>query len=1020
MSANTADLITDLQAYGVSRESLRLFDGSIEPEHCIDYLDLIGEDRRKTEPLPDGVAESQGRPLLYFINESRLAESDDEKNHQFYRLRRSIANRGDRAYLARILPGELQVIPVSPGQREPNWKIYEAGSNEALTFFSRLALGHYDGEGDSADADFVFQRMFKLVKNAGDELVGQGVETSDTLSLIGRTLFLRFLLDRSVITDASCIKLNLNDPRGCFDDAHNAYRASQWLDRTFNGDFLPLTDCGSKAFFDQLNPIVFKALGAILRSEEAVGQGKYQLTLNFEKWGDFDFAHVPIGLLSQVYEALCWQWEPDNSKSTSVHYTPRNIASMMVDEAFDGIANAHQCRVLDPACGAAVFLVLAFRRLYRERWQATGKRPVTENIRAILEYQLVGFDISDSALKLAALSLYLTAIELDPNPIPPENLRFNSLKDSVLFNHRRAGVDPKEGPVIGSLGEHVGDRFDGQFDIVLSNPPWTSLKSLKNKERKELLSTAFTRISQEIIERKAEPELAIKYKNPDFTPDLPFLWKSTEWCKPGGRIAVALPTRILFKLEGIPRNARETVFQLLEVTGIINGSNLTDTKVWPNMQQPFMLLFARNQRPKQRNQIYFITPYCDTKLNNKGELRIDSKSAISIDVEASFQYPWLWKTLVVGTTLDLQVIQQIYQANGKPLKAYWEKDLSLVNSNGYKIGENQKQKPDNALFLHVLADLNSTKIFRFLVENKLLNSFTRTTLARPREPEIYKAPLALILEAPGETRTEGFALLAFNDIAYNESFYGYSAAKHPQGEILVRYLHLFIHCSIWIFYALLINPLIGSERRVIYKSVLDECHFIPLENLTNIQQEHISNLSERLIDTNGQELAIFEEIDTFFGSLYGLDSLDLEVIHDTLEVCLPYKKSRERACDIPTDTEHEIFRQRLELILKPFFTIVGEELEVTLWNPKTTNPRNPSPFGMILIGKLGRSIQQPDAIFQQLILKLADDTGASLIFQSVEGGLMVGILNQYRYWTPSQARLLGAEIVRDHLDKFEE
>ena len=373
-----------------------------------------------------------------------------------------------------------------------------------------------------------------------------------------------------------------------------------------------------------------------------------------------------------------------------------------------------------------------------------------------------------------------------------------------------------------------------------------------------------------------------------------------------------------------------------------------------------------------------------------------------------------------STTLDLQVIQQIYQANGKPLKAYWEKDLSLVNSNGYKIGENQKQKPDNALFLHVLADLNSTKIFRFLVENKLLNSFTRTTLARPREPEIYKAPLALILEAPGETRTEGFALLAFNDIAYNESFYGYSAAKHPQGEILVRYLHLFIHCSIWIFYALLINPLIGSERRVIYKSVLDECHFIPLENLTNIQQEHISNLSERLIDTNGQELAIFEEIDTFFGSLYGLDSLDLEVIHDTLEVCLPYKKSRERACDIPTDTEHEIFRQRLELILKPFFTIVGEELEVTLWNPKTTNPRNPSPFGMILIGKLGRSIQQPDAIFQQLILKLADDTGASLIFQSVEGGLMVGILNQYRYWTPSQARLLGAEIVRDHLDKFEE
>jgi hypothetical protein len=1018
MSANTADLITDLQAYGVSRESLRLFDGSIEPEHCINYLDLIGEARRNTELLPDGVAESQGRPLLYFINESRLSESDDEKDHQFYRLRRSIANRGDRAYLARIFPGRLEVIPVSPGQQEPNWKIYEAGSNAALTFFSRLALGHYDDEDDSVDADFVFQRMFKLVENASAELIGHGVQTSDRLSLIGRTLFFRFLLDRSVITDLSHIVPNLLDPRTCFDNAHNAFQASQWLDITFNGDFLPLTDCGSKTFFDQLNPAVFKALGAILRSEEAVGQGKYQLTLNFEKWGDFDFAHVPIGLLSQVYEAFCWQCEPDNSKSTSVHYTPRNIASMMVDEAFDGIADAHQCRVLDPACGAAVFLVLAFRRLYRERWQATGKRPATKDIRAILENQLVGFDISDSALKLAALSLYLTAIELDPNPIPPENLRFNSLKDSVLFNHRRPSIDPNEGPVIGSLGEHVGDRFDGQFDIVLSNPPWTGLNSLKDKARKELLSTAFTRISQEIIERKAEPDLAKKYKNPYFTPDLPFLWKSTEWCKPGGCIAMALPTRILFKLKDIPRKARETVFRLLEVTGIINGSNLTDTKVWPNMQQPFMLLFSRNQRPKQRHQLYFITPHYDTTLNNKGELRIDFKSTISIDVEVSFQYPWLLKILAIGTTLDLQVIQQIYQANGKPLKAYWEKDLCLVNSNGYKIGENQKQ--NNALFLYDFPDLNSTKVFRFLVEHKALPPFTRTTLARPRKLEVYKAPLALILEAPGETRTEGFALLALNDIAYNESFYGYSAAKHPQGELLVRYIHLFIHSGLWIHYSQLITPQFGSERRTIDKSILDEFPIIPFENLTEIQLNQIKSLSEQLIDSNGENPAIFKEIDSFFGNLYGLDKLDLEVIHDTLEVCSPYKQSRDRACDPPTDTELEIFRQRLELILKPFFTIVDEELEVTLWNPKTTNLRNPSPFGMILIGKRGRSIQQPDAIFQKLILKLADDTGTSLIFQSVEGGLIVGILNQYRYWTPSRARLLGAEIVRDHLDKFEE
>src|SRR5690606_16901816 len=135
-----------------------------------------------------------------------------------------------------------------------------------------------------------------------------------------------------------------------------------------------------------------------------------------------NFAHIPVGLLSQVYEQLSWKWDDHNARTTSVHYTPRNIAATLVGEAFDALSNAASARVLDPACGAGVFLVIAFRRLYRERWKAQGRRPDTAAIRGILEQQLVGFDISDSALKLCALSLYLTAIELDPDPVPPEKL----------------------------------------------------------------------------------------------------------------------------------------------------------------------------------------------------------------------------------------------------------------------------------------------------------------------------------------------------------------------------------------------------------------------------------------------------------------------------------------------------------------------------------------------------------------------------------------------------------------------
>ena len=441
----TVNLKVELQNYGVSSDSVRSLRSPASPD-LLNYIDLA-EARGQHAVQLDGVAESQGRPLLFFVNDSRLAQSPDQQQKQLSHLQRILASRGDRAYLARVRPGELFVVPVSLAERKPEWKLYRAGTGEALTFFSRLAMGHYHGKGKTDDADFVSKEMFKLLQ-AGTDRIAPNIGRADVLSLVGRALFFRFLRDRQIVHGENIPSITpLGDLLACFDNAENAYCTSRWLDRTFNGDFLPLTDGRSRVFFDDIakrSKTIFKHLSAIVRSLEPIGAEDYQTKLEL-KWGDFDFAHVPVGLLSQVYEAFCWKWEDRSAKETSVHYTPRNIAATLVEEAFDNLPKPNEARVLDPACGAGVFLVLAFRRLYRERWKATGQRPDTRAIREILEGQLVGFDISDSALKLSALSLYLTAIELDPEPIPPEKLRFKALRNAVLFNHRRTDVDSVEG-----------------------------------------------------------------------------------------------------------------------------------------------------------------------------------------------------------------------------------------------------------------------------------------------------------------------------------------------------------------------------------------------------------------------------------------------------------------------------------------------------------------------------------------------------------------------------------------------
>jgi methylase of polypeptide subunit release factors len=1006
---------TQLQEYGISPSSIQTLGDRADPK-LIDYLDLI--EPRETPPLlPDGVAESLGRPLLFFVNETRLASPPEEREQDFDKLRRLLACRGDRAYLARVLPGELRVVPVSLVEQTPEWRRYEAGTGEAVTFFSRLALGEYDGEGQPKTSDFVFKEMFALLKQAANQLANE-LNRADILSLIGRALFFRFLRDRQIIKeeDRNEITPAATSLLACFETAQGASETCAWLDRTFNGDFLQLSRNGSEEFFDDIgratNGRVFAELSAIVRREK-------QRQLQFD-WGDFDFAHVPVGLLSQVHEAFCWEWESQTAEATSVYYTPRNIAATLVNEAFDNLPGAANCRVLDPACGAGIFLVLAFRRIYAERWATTGSRPDTRAIRDILEKQLAGFEISDNALKLAALSLYLTAIELDPEPIPPKKLKFEHLKDTVLFNFRKE--EPKGQMVIGSLGTHVSKRFDNSYDLVLSNPPWTRLPETQKDLASELEKT-----SQSIIERRCQ-DSGHQYHNPDNSPDLPFVWKSTEWCKPGGRIAMTLPARTLFKQDTNARQARETLFRLIEITGIINCSNLRKTNVWPGMDQPFMLVFARNSIPTEGGTVRLVSPHTDRTLNTLGEMRIDAESATPVEIQATFEDTWLWKALSVGTPLDIEVIRRVKESGGKPLEDYWKKDLHCISSTGYQVKEKQKDRQDSAI-LKILPDLHSPKpefvdqpFPRFVVDASRLLKFSRDTLFRSRKRRsgdalaVYRAPLVLVKEAPGPNPSEGWALVCFDDLAYNESFYGYSASRSLNGEMLVRYLQLFIHSQLWIHYALLTSAKLGVERPNINKADLDEFPLIPLEQLSNQECREVSSLSERLLS---EDTSVFAQIDSFFGSLYGLEQLDLEVIRDTLQVRDPNDELGRRASIPPTPTESEQFRGRLESVLRPFFRVVGKEPLITLWTPSEGPLSRESPFGVLTIGAEGRYLGEPDSVFREKVLPLANDTGATRVIQSLDGGLLVALLKHYRYWTPSRARLLGAQIVRQHMVYFE-
>lgn len=216
-----------------------------------------------------------------------------------------------------------------------------------------------------------------------------------------------------------------------------------------------------------------------------------------------------------------------------------------------------------------MFLVAAFRQLAELRFSETGQRPGRLALREILNDQLVGFDINSHARTLAALALYLTALDLDPAPAPVEALTFEKLEGQVLIDV--AELDSNIAairPMVGSLGKHVPEIYQGAFDLVIGNPPWTSLKPAY-----KAIDQIFTERCREIAAQRGLADIARTYRNPDHVTDLPFVWGAMGWAKPGGRIALALAGRWLFKMSAAGSAARTAIFKALAITGILNGAS---------------------------------------------------------------------------------------------------------------------------------------------------------------------------------------------------------------------------------------------------------------------------------------------------------------------------------------------------------------------------------------------------------------------------------------------------------------
>jgi hypothetical protein len=565
--------------------------------------------------------------------------------------------------------------------------------------------------------------------------------------------------------------------------------------------------------------------------------------------------------------------------------------------------------------------------------------------------------------------------------------------------------------VLGSLRSNLSKDFNGRFDLVIGNPPWSRLRG--DKEENKVHNAIFTELTRQILTDLGLKDIAQTYRNPDNNPDLPFLWSSTQWAKPGGIIAMALPGRIFLKQTKSGTQAFNAILHGIEITGILNGSNLSDSAVWPHMSQPFMLFFARNRMPAADHHFYFITPHFERHLNDKGRIRIDYQSAQPVAACDVIKDSRLLKTLAGGTALDVEVVKKLDDQIWPSVKSYW-KSQGLYTGRGYDLSPNQPQK--DASFMCELPDFVPPEDDGFSVDASLLLKFGRSTAHRPRAPELYTPPLLIVPESPGRSLFAPKSWIVQEPIVFPSSYYGFSAHRSKEASLVIALLHLITHTDLFRYHVLMTSSKMGAERRAFLKTNIENFPFPAIDVLSKRQRQRAVKLSSQLETASGKP---WQAINDFIFDLYGLDEYDRQVVKDTLEVADPFKESRDRANSAPKKNNRNEFYTELQQLLKPSFDVTHETVSID--EVEITGQDILSPWHFFAVSSPSISAGLTQTAQKKLISQITEEankTGCSRVIVHEEGRLLVGIIGQYRYWTLSRARLCALDILRHHLDAF--
>jgi len=205
--------------------------------------------------------------------------------------------------------------------------------------------------------------------------------------------------------------------------------------------------------------------------------------INLSDWTPYDFSYLHETLVGYRTESqdekLLLIRDRFLRKKGGVFFTPDSLVQLMLDTTLEPIASGkrrlHGASILDPACGAGVFLTGAFDRL-------RGKHNYTSRDAIQL---LCGTDINYASVWISKFNLF--ALYLKNRPKAEENIAL-----PYIDHHFAVGNS-----LIGTTAQQIsgGVRTENIKAIGRDNKKITAELRKKNRSEREILSVDITRMT---------------------------------------------------------------------------------------------------------------------------------------------------------------------------------------------------------------------------------------------------------------------------------------------------------------------------------------------------------------------------------------------------------------------------------------------------------------------------------------------------------------------------------------------